>query len=145
MVDIKDYLQKESILFLESKNKDSALNSIIANAENVGLIFKVDSFKKAIFEREEVMSTGIGYGLAIPHAKCEFIDKFFISIGIHKEGLFWESIDNKPVHVVFLIGGPMEQSVYLQILSKLMRAMKSPKNRELLFTANSAEDVLAIF
>jgi nitrogen PTS system EIIA component len=84
--------------------------------------------------------------VAIPHAKLDSIDDFFLLIGILKKPIDWDAIDSIPVKVVILIGGPSNrQTEYLQILSRLMLLIKNKSRRDKLFIANSAEDVLSKF
>jgi len=71
-----------------------------------------------MLEREKIVSTGIGMGVAIPHAKLTSVEDFFIAIGILSKGVQWNALDGGPVRLIFMIGGPDDkQTAYLQILS----------------------------
>jgi PTS system nitrogen regulatory IIA component len=98
-------------------------------------------------QRERVVSTGIGIGIAIPHAKIEEIDDFYVAIGIIKnEGVDWDAIDHLPVKLVLLICGPQERhGEYLQLLSKLTKKIKEEETRRALFVAKTEEEVVKIF
>jgi PTS system nitrogen regulatory IIA component len=101
----------------------------------------------AVMQRERVVSTGIGIGIAIPHAKIEEIDDFYVAIGIIKnEGVDWDAIDHLPVKLVLLICGPQERhGEYLQLLSKLTKKIKEEETRRALFVAKTEEEVVKIF
>ena len=88
-------------------------------------------FFNAIFEREKIVSTGIGMGVAIPHAKLHSYDHFFIALAVLQKPVDWQALDGAPVRIVFMIGGPDDkQTEYLQILSSLTQAIKDDEIRE---------------
>ncbi len=105
-----------------------------------------DAFHHAIKHREDLVSTGIGLGVAIPHAKLQNIDDFSICVGIQKsKGLEWDAIDGSPVRIIFMIAGPSnKQTEYLQILSKLTVAIKDEPLRRSLLSAQSPEEALSL-
>lgn len=143
---LNKFIKKENIIFLETGEVKESINSLIEKAYDLGKIKNKENFKEAILEREKLVSTGIGLGVAIPHAKLEEIEDFFIIVGINKEGIDWDAIDRKPVSAVFLIGGPNgEQNSYLKIISKLILLIKNESRREVLFNAAKAEEVEEIF
>ena len=94
------------MLFSNSYTKSEVINEMARVSNEDRKIPDVEMFKNALFKRESLMSTGIGYGVAIPHVKLELIKEFFITFFIHKKGVDWGSLDNKPVHIIFLIAGP---------------------------------------
>ena len=103
-------------------------------------------FYQAILERERIVSTGIGMGVAIPHAKLSGYPHFFIAIGIHYKGIAWDSIDGLPVRLIFLIGGPDDkQTEYLQLLSHLTLAIKDEEVRKKMLQLSRPEDIIALF
>ena len=135
---------EDRIQFLDSKTKDETIERMVEISADV--VSDVDEFKRTIFERESIISTGIGQGFAIPHVKNEFVENFFITMGIIHDGIEWDAIDNEPVHVVFMIGGPDgKQHEYLSILAKLSLIIKNPKNKEFMLNAGSASEILQFF
>ncbi|MDA3885255.1 MAG: PTS sugar transporter subunit IIA [Candidatus Delongbacteria bacterium] len=139
-------IKPENIIFIDQKKVNLTLVDLVNKASELSLIKDKKEFLDAILERENIVSTGIGLGIAIPHSKLESIDNFFIIIGILKNDIEWKSIDSKPVKAVFMIGGPSNaQKKYLGILSKLMLLFKNPKIRNKLFTASVENDVVEIF
>lgn len=144
---ITDYFDKNLVSFLDVDTRDETLDHMIDLLESEGKLPDKKAFRDAILYREGLVSTGIGMGIAIPHAKLRTIDHFFISIAIQKkQGIEWNSLDKAPVRIVFMIGGPdTKQSEYLKILSMLTTAIKNPEVRKKLLKANSSQQVVEIF
>lgn len=146
MIKISDYINKNLILLLAEDNRDAVLEKLVDCIHKEGKLEDRDSFFNAILEREKIVSTGIGMGVAIPHAKLPGYDDFFIAIGILQKGVDWQAIDRSPVRMVFMIGGPDDkQTEYLQILSALTLAIKNEDLRKKLLTLNSPEDIVKLF
>ena len=132
------------ILFLNSVTKNMVFDEMIEVSKDC--VNDLEGFKKSILDREAIVSTGIGHGFGIPHVKNSFVPEFFITLAIIKDGVDWDSLDNQPVYVVFMIGGPENsQNEYLSVLSKISLIIKNPKNKEKLLTASSASDILEFF
>lgn len=143
---LQNYLNLNRILFSNSYTKSDVINEMIKVSRDNGKVDDVERFKKALLRRESLMSTGIGYGVAIPHVKLNLVDKFFITVFIHKKGVDWESLDNKPAHLIFLIAGPEnQQEKYLRILAKLTQIIKSPEKRQKLVDCKTKYEVYEIF
>ncbi len=145
-MNLADFLSEECVLFLDTRDKKTTLESMIQAAFNANKIKDKEEFESSIKAREAIMSTGIGIGVAVPHAKLSNINSFFIVVAILKKGVDWDAIDRKPVQLVFLIGGPENrQTDYLKILSKLVLLTKNQSRREKIIQAEKAQDVLALF
>jgi PTS system nitrogen regulatory IIA component len=139
-------LNEDAILFIDKKHKNTVIDELIQKAVTLGKANEKALFKKAIEEREMLVSTGIGLGVAIPHARVTGIEQFFMVAGILKEPVEWESIDNKPVRLIFLIGGPPhEHKTYLKLLAQIILIVKNDIKREAIFKAQNARDVLKNF
>lgn len=147
MVKISDCLCRQSVLFLEVEKRDEALLKLVEALKASGKIEDDKLFLKAVLEREKIISTGIGMGVAIPHAKMKCFDDFFIAVGVVKgDGLDWKSLDNMPVNLIFLIGGPdNRQNDYLHILSKITSFIKDRSLRQKLLSADNQSQVLDAF
>lgn len=146
MITISDYLDEKLILFLNATSRDAALTALVDQAYAEGRIPDKDAFYQAIIEREKLVSTGIGMGVAIPHAKMAGYDEFFIAIAVLQKGVNWQSLDNAPVRIIFLIGGPDDkQTEYLQILSTLTVLIKNEELRKKMLTLNSQEAIIRLF
>ena len=143
---IAKYLDPHLIKFLKAKKRDEALSSLVDLLSNLGRVHKTKNFYQALLEREKIVSTGIGMGVAIPHAKMNAFKDFFIAVGIQKEkGLEWSALDHSPVRLIFMIGGPdNKQTEYLQILSGLTHAIKDEGLRKKLLNVSSSDEVIEL-
>ncbi len=146
-VAISNYLDERLVLFLEANSRDDALEQMISALQQEGKLKNPKIFHDAILERERIVSTGIGLGVAIPHAKLQGYDHFFIAIGVQaKKGIEWNALDGAPVHLIFMIGGPEnKQTEYLRILSHLTMAIKNEERRKKLLKTYDVKDVIAQF
>lgn len=145
---LADLIKRENIIFLNTDDMEDTIEILVENAFNSNEIKDKKMFITAVLEREELVSTGIGLGVALPHAKLAEIEDFFIIVGINKNGIDWDAIDRNPVGIVFLIGGPERedsQKEYLKIISKLMLLIKNKDRRLMLLNAESEEEIVNIF
>ncbi len=144
---ISDYLDSRLITFLDVDTRDEAILALIDLLDEEGHLPNKEAFRKAIFHREQLVSTGIGLGVAVPHAKLRDFSDFFIVVGIQKaKGLEWNALDKAPVRLIFMIGGPEDrQTEYLQILSLLTSAIRDIDLRKKLLNAGDAEQVFELF
>lgn len=146
MVNIFDYLDPRLIAFFDVDTRDDAIHALVEMLHKRGKVRDSQSFYDAIIEREKIVSTGIGMGVAIPHAKLNSFRDFFIAIGILRKGLDWNALDGLPVRIVLVIGGPDDkQTEYLQILSGLTQLIKDDEIRKKMLTLNSPEDIIKLF
>ena len=143
MIKISKYLDANLVIFPEAESRDDALRAMINTLHQNNKIADPESFYEAIIDRERIVSTGIGMGVAIPHAKLPSYDEFFIAIAILQKGIGWNALDGAPVRVIFMIGGPDDkQTEYLQILSRLTFALKDEERRKKLLTLNSPPAII---
>lgn len=146
MKTLTKYLKGNYVFFLNAETRNDAIQSLVDNLHRQSIVPNPEAFYQAILDREKLVSTGIGMGVALPHAKMVNYESFFISIGILSKGVNWNSIDHAPVRLIFLIGGPDDkQTEYLQILSHLTQVIKNEEIRKKLLTINSKEDIIDLF
>jgi mannitol/fructose-specific phosphotransferase system IIA component (Ntr-type) len=139
------HVDPELVVVLHGKlNKREALDQLVnALAARHDLVSDTDELRKAVFAREEVMSTGIGQGVAIPHVRVDSVKQPTIVIGISKEGIDFDTLDNEPVHILVLFAMPSgSQRVYLGLLAQVMLALKTPGFCEALVSCATPEEVL---
>jgi mannitol/fructose-specific phosphotransferase system IIA component (Ntr-type) len=92
------------------------------------------------------MSTGIGFETAFPHSKTSSVIDFFITIGISHAGVDWQAFDKKPIKMVFLIGGLVEeQEKYLRILAALSKILSNEDYRHSLLRTSSTKEFYELF
>ena len=145
MVEIRDYLAEHRVTFLETTDKNEALEQMVEVARGDEMVTDFESFREAVFHRESLVSTGIGQNVAIPHIKHNSVSQFFITVGISKGGIEWNSFDKQPVHLAFLIAGPEDHEHYLQILAKLTLIVRNPSLRTDIINSNSRAEVMQRF
>ena len=144
--DVSAYLDPAAIKFLESKDRNGAILELVNSLDGVYQLGDKGQFYDAVLEREKVASTGIGMGVAIPHAKLSIYDDFFIAVGILKEGINWNSMDKQDVKLIFLIGGPDDkQCNYLNLLSQLTLSLRDEDVRKKILSYTNPEQIIEVF
>jgi len=146
-VSLTDYLDDRLIVFLKAETQLEALNELIEALDLAHQLKDKERFYQAVLDREQIVSTGIGLGVAVPHAKLPEYDRFFIVIGIKDgQGIKWGDLSEPQVHLIFMIGGPdNRQTEYLNILSRLTIAVRDSERRKALLKATSAQQLIALF
>jgi mannitol/fructose-specific phosphotransferase system IIA component (Ntr-type) len=131
---------------LPGGTKEDVLNAVIdllAGAPEVGDLERV---RADVWAREEQMSTGVGKGLALPHARTGAVRETVLAFATAAEPVAFDAIDRQPVQLLLLIVGPEEaRSRHIQLLGRVSRLMNNAAFRERLLGAAGAEDVLAAF
>ena len=146
MIKLARYFNESTIVFLDATSRDEALQAMVSNLHEAKKISNPEGFYNAILEREKIVSTGIGMGVAIPHAKLQEYEDFFIAVGILQKGVEWNALDGTPVRLIFMIGGPDDkQTEYLQILSGLTVLLKDENRRKKILTTNSKDAIIQLF
>jgi PTS system nitrogen regulatory IIA component len=146
MVKITRYLDPRLVMLLSTETRDDTLHALTEKLHGENKLHDSKIFFDSILEREKIVSTGIGMGVAIPHAKLPDYNEFFIAVGILQKGVDWKALDGGPVRIVFMIGGPDDkQTEYLQILSSLTMAIKDETRRKKLLTLTSPEKIIELF
>jgi nitrogen PTS system EIIA component len=136
-------LTQDRITWLQSATKEEALHSLVELLSKSTGIDQTDRIYEAIIEREKLLSTGIGMNLAIPHAKLNSVKDFVVALGIHRQGLPFVSLDDKPVQILVMIVGPnSHQEEYLKVLSRVTSFLK--ENREKILAVSTPEEVYAL-
>jgi len=143
-ISLEQIIPPQRVVILAARTKEEALKEL---AEVVGRAPEVTDGGKlldAILERERIMSTGIGLGIAIPHAKIPSVREFVVGLGKSDEGLEFNALDAKPVHFVVLIAGPDDQQErYLQLLARITLKLKDAGVRRRLSEAKAVSEILA--
>lgn len=143
---ITELLTKETInLSLTSTTKTGAIEELVTVLDNAGKLNNRSEYKKAIINREEQSTTGIGEGIAIPHAKTNAVKHAAIAFGRSKAGVNYESLDGQPSHLFFMIAATEgANNTHLEALSRLSTILLKDEVRKQLLEANSADEVLTI-
>ena len=147
MVEVKGYIRKELInLNLISERKEDAIKELARLMEVTQEIVNFDRFLEDVFERERLGTTGIGDGIAVPHARTDAVSQLVIALGRSEPGVEFESLDGKKVKLLFLMGTPKGSvSHYLKILAQLTRLLKEDTFQDKLLEAKDEEAVISLF
>jgi fructose-specific phosphotransferase system IIA component len=131
---------------LPAGGKSDVLTSIIRDLSDKGHIKDIEMATRDVIERENVMSTGIGNGVAIPHAYTDGVDRLVAGFYRTGEGVDFEALDGGEVRLFFIILGPKEsRRDHIKVLAKISRLLNHEDFREDLKTAENSDAVLAVF
>jgi len=145
ILQISDLLHEDYIIDIKTNSKKGALKELLDVICKSEEITDCNIFTKAIFNREKLMSTGIGYGIAVPHARHKSIKDFVLALGRKKEGLRYESIDDKPVKLIFMIGASEKQDKdYIKLLSRIVLRLKNPDFVNKILDAKGSSEIYQI-
>lgn len=144
---ISDILSPEVIeVNLEVTDKDDAIRKIIDIAARSNKILDIKKVTETIFEREKLVSTGVGKGFAIPHGKTDAISDIVAAFTITKNPIDFDSIDGEPVRFIFLlVGKETLLNTHIKLLSRISRLMNKEEFREKLLAAANKDELLSIF
>jgi nitrogen PTS system EIIA component len=143
---LEEYIDRELITFTPPTTRDEVIKELAALLENQDKIHSKELFIQSVMEREKLVTTGIGYGIAIPHAKHDVYEEFSIALALSKKEIEWDTIDGNAVHLVFLIAGPEKDTKkYLQILSQITHFLKDEERRAKLTELADVEEVVKLF
>ncbi|HVZ94476.1 MAG TPA: PTS sugar transporter subunit IIA [Phycisphaerales bacterium] len=127
---------------LAATDKRGAIEELVDLLGSQGRVKNIAALKDAVWTREATRTTGIGYGLAIPHGKSDGVTDLAIAIGKPGEPLEFGSIDNKPVRLVVLLASPLDRtSDHIQALAKISRLMTNESFRNRMYDAKSAAEI----
>lgn len=142
---ITDLLNKDSILLnAEPKSKAEAIDMLIDLQTKGGKIANKEVYKKGILAREEMSTTAVGEGIAIPHAKSEAVIAPSLAAMTVPSGVDYEAMDDEPSNLLFMIAAPNDGDVHLEVLSRLMTMLMDEDFRERLLGAGNADEFLKI-
>lgn len=132
------------VLLQAGITKAQALRTLAVTTAGDPSITEKDAFIQAIFEREEVSSTGVGGGIAVPHAKLPYNLDFVITIGICAEGIDFAAKDGEPVSILIMIAAPeSERTAYLRVLATVAAILKKSSVVTALRAAKDSESAIA--
>jgi PTS system nitrogen regulatory IIA component len=143
---ITEMLQREFVLEeLKARNKRDAIAELAGVFAKGRIKVDRDAILHILLERERLGSTGIGDGIAIPHGKIPGLDEMVVSFGRSREGIAFEAMDGKPVHLFFLLIAPESSAgQHLKVLAKISRMLKDPAFRKNLLDAKNRDDLFRI-
>ncbi|WP_312472648.1 fructose-specific PTS transporter subunit EIIC [Neobacillus sp.] len=141
---ITELLTKNTILLnIDGKQKQEAIDQLVDVLFDAGKISDSSEFKAAILKREELSSTGIGDGIAIPHAKVKAVKDAAIAFGKSITGIDYDSLDGKPAHLFFMIAAPEgANNTHLEALARLSGLLMKAEVRYQMLKATTPEEII---
>jgi PTS system fructose-specific IIA component len=147
-MDIANLLQKDTVLLsLDVQDKEECIDKLAEKMLENGFLSDKQSYIEAVLTREKSGTTGVGFGVSIPHGKSRGVVKPGLAFAHLNSPVDWNSFDNKPVELVFLIAVPEENAgnEHLKILTTIARKIMHEDFRDQLSKARSYEEILALF
>jgi PTS system nitrogen regulatory IIA component len=143
MASIGDLLQQELIIDdLRAVDKGGAISEFARLLQSAGKVQDADELVRVLMEREALGSTGIGDGIAIPHAKLPFLREMIVAFGKSDKGVDFQSVDGKPAHLFFLLVTPDDNpGEHLRTLARISRILKNRALRDQLMKASRPGEI----
>ncbi|MDD5135007.1 MAG: PTS sugar transporter subunit IIA [Phycisphaerae bacterium] len=127
---------------LKGKDKEAIISELVDVLDANGALADKDSVLQAVLMREQTRSTGIGSGIAIPHGKCKGVSELVMALGVSSNGVDFQSIDAKPVHIVVLLASPIDRTgPHIQALARISRLLLDEDFKNKLQNSSSAEEL----
>lgn len=145
MKKISEILSVDRIRDLSATTKRDVLEEMCALAATAPEVTDPEAFLRAILARETAMSTGIGMGVAIPHAKIPAITDLVMAVGRSRQGIDFDSLDGLPAHIVVLMGASDHQNLdFLKLIGKVGALFNQPGFTEHLLRAETPEEMFRL-
>lgn len=142
-----DYISTDAIMLdVQETSKEVLLSKMVERLDSCALLENKDGAENAIMAREHLMSTGVGNGVAIPHAKTDAVKAIRLSIATIKNGIAYKSVDNKPVFIIFMLLSPKNAaSDNLKVLTSIAKLLRdNPNFVEKLAKADEASEIVEL-
>lgn len=144
---ISDILEEKLIVAnLAAKTKEDVINSMVELVSQSPKVLDKEKVRSAVFEREKIMSTGVGNGFAIPHGKTDAVADVVAAFSVTAQPIDYQSLDEKPVRLVFLLVGKDSMvGPHIKLLSRISRLMNKEEFRNKLLASKSSHEILEAF
>ena len=139
-------IDESRIIDIKATTKEDALRELVEVLATSPDVTDQEELLDAIFEREKVISTGVGIEVALPHVKISSVKNFVIAIGRSHKGIDFESLDDKPVYIVVMIGANDKQAGdFLKVLARLVLKLKNKNFRKQVMFAPNSKRIKELF
>jgi len=144
---ISDILEEKVVLTnLSGQSKEAIINALVNLVAQSPKVLDGEKVRSAVFEREKIMSTGVGNGFAIPHGKTDAVSDTVAAFAVTSDPVEYQSLDEKPVRLIFLLVGKDNMvGPHIKLLSRISRLMNKEEFRNKLLAAQSPRDVIETF
>ncbi|MFO7894989.1 MAG: PTS sugar transporter subunit IIA [Longimicrobiales bacterium] len=130
---------------LEATTKEDVLRELVDLLAEDGCVADPEAVVRVVREREQVLSTGIGHGVALPHGKSDACGELSMAAGVTVEPVDFDALDQEPVRLVFLLVGPESAAgPHIKALSRISHMVRRPTVRERLMQAENSETFLRV-
>lgn len=146
MIDFGTMIDEARIIDLKATSKEDALRELVDVLATSPHVTDKDDLLEAILERERVISTGVGIDVALPHVKIASVKDFVIAVGRSTKGIDFESLDEKPVYIIVMIGANDKQAgEFLKVLAQLVLKLKNKLFRKAVMFAKDPKRIKQLF
>ncbi|KPL08176.1 hypothetical protein AMJ85_08675 [candidate division BRC1 bacterium SM23_51] len=147
MHNLADMISEDRIVDLKAETKEAALRELVSLMATSKCVLEKEALLRAILEREKTLSTGVGIGVAVPHAMIPEVTDFVIAIGRSHRGIEFDALDEKPVLIIVMIAASDKHSrgEYLKVLARLMQKLRNKEFRRKVMFAKSPREILNAF
>ena len=136
---------RSTIVGLKSETKEGIIEELVDVLADDAMVADRAKVLQAVLEREKIMSTGIGDGIAIPHGKSDAVNTLAAALGVHRHGVDFEALDGEPAYVFFLLVSPANISgPHIKALARISRLLKNDAFKKKLIKAESPEAIIEI-
>lgn len=136
---------RSTIVGLKSETKEGIIGELVDALADDAVVADRGKVLQAVLEREKIMSTGIGDGIAIPHGKSDAVNSLAAALGVHRHGVDFEALDGEPAYVFFLLVSPANISgPHIKALARISRLLKNDAFKKRLIKAESPEAIIEI-
>jgi fructose-specific phosphotransferase system IIA component len=144
---ISDILNEQLVVTdLKGNSKEDIINALVDLIGSSPKVLDTEKVRQAIFEREKLMSTGVGNGFAIPHGKTDAVSDIIAAFAVTSEPIDYQSLDEKPVRLVFLLVGKDNMvGPHIKLLSRISRLMNKEQFRDRLLGLRTSREILESF
>jgi len=144
---ICEILSVEKIIpSLQGTTKTEVIDELINLFKDDERVNDLESLRHSVHEREKIMSTGVGKGFAIPHAKTNSVNEIIAAFGKLDKPLDFQALDEQPVNIIFLLVGKENMvGPHIKLLSRISRMMNKDEFRESLANAKTSEEIFQLF
>lgn len=143
-ITLQDVLTPDRVLMLDCTKKEEALNALIDCLGTAPEVKNTEELRREVFEREELMSTGIGFGIGVPHVRLASVTDLVLAVGVNSREIEdYASLDERPVQIICMVAARDNQHTqYLKALAAISSLMKESSVRDALL---AAEDSAAVY
>lgn len=142
-ISLKDTLNLAHVMLLETSNKDEALMSMVEKLHETGAIKDRQAVAEGIFQREKLMSTGIGLGIGIPHVRMSGIEELIMAAAVSTQDITdYESLDGKPVRLIFMIlAGRDQHTLHIKTMAAISSRLRNEVLRQMVMQSRDTETI----